>query len=125
MSDKTDEKIAKFITERKKLHNRFLENCKSYKDFLRVEETSFSDGSIAKKYKELMALSISIITKCEPCIEWHVQQALLAGATEKELYETIDVCIEMGGGPALAYGRFALKAVDYHTQILKDSGKLS
>ena len=61
-----------------------------------------------------MALSISIVTKCEPCIECHVQQALLQGATEEEIYETIDVSIEMGGGPAGAYARYALNAVDFH-----------
>lgn len=61
-----------------------------------------------------MALSISIVTKCEPCIEWHAQQAYLAGASDEEIYETIDVAIEMGGGPAAAYARYALKALDYH-----------
>ena len=60
-----------------------------------------------------MALSISIVTKCEPCIEWHVQQAFLSGASDEEIYETIDISIEMGGGPA-AYARYALNALDYH-----------
>ena len=69
---------------------------------------------LSKKHKELMALAISIVTKCEPCIEWHVQQAHLAGATDEEIYETIDVAIEMGGGPAAAYSRFALNALDFH-----------
>jgi AhpD family alkylhydroperoxidase len=60
-----------------------------------------------------MALAISIVTKCEPCIEWHMEQAILSGATEEEIFETIDVAIEMGGGPAGAYSRFALNALDY------------
>ena len=71
-------------------------------------------NELAGKHKELMALSISIVTKCEPCIEWHVQQACLTGASDKEIYETIDVAIEMGGGPAAAYSRFALNALDFH-----------
>lgn len=57
-----------------------------------------------------MALAISIVMKCEPCIEWHVQQAFLSGASDDEIYETIDVSIEMGGGPAVAYTR----SLDYH-----------
>lgn len=72
-----------------------------------------TEQSIADR-KELMALSISIVTKCEPCIEWHVQQAFLSGATDPEIYETIDVAIEMGGGPAAAYARYALRALAYH-----------
>jgi len=68
---------------------------------------------LKKKTKELMALSISIVTKCEPCMEWHLDQALQAGASDEEIYETIDVAIEMGGGPAGAYARFVLKALEY------------
>jgi AhpD family alkylhydroperoxidase len=60
-----------------------------------------------------MALSISIVTKCEPCMEWHLDQALQAGATDEQIYETIDVAIEMGGGQAKAYAHFVLKALDY------------
>lgn len=78
------------------------------------KKKAFSEGNLSKKHKELMALAISIVTKCEPCIEWHVQQAHLAGATDEEVYETIDVAIEMGGGPAAAYSRFALNALDFH-----------
>lgn len=60
-----------------------------------------------------MALSISMGTKCEPCMEWHLDRALQAGATDEEIYETIDVAIEMGGGQAGAYARFVLKALEY------------
>ena len=60
-----------------------------------------------------MALSISIVTKCEPCMEWCLDQAMQTGATDEEIYETIDVAIEMGGGQAGAYGRFVLKAMEY------------
>ena len=63
-----------------------------------------------------MALSISIVTKCEPCMEWHLDQAMRAGAKDEEIYETIDVAIEMGGGQAGAYARFVLKAMEYFKQ---------
>ena len=35
------------------------------------------------------------------------------GATDAEIYETIDVAIEMGGGQAGAYARFVFKAMEY------------
>ena len=108
------QKIEQSIEDRKSLHNTFLKNAHTYKSFLEIEEKAFSDGALSKKIKELMALSISIVTKCEPCMEWHVQQAYRAGATDQEIFETIDVAIEMGGGPAAAYARFALKALDFH-----------
>jgi AhpD family alkylhydroperoxidase len=113
MTDLSFNKIEQSIKDRKKLHLQFLNNVKTYKPFLELEEKAFSDGVLEKKTKELMALSISIVTKCEPCMEWHLDQALQAGANDEEIYETIDVAIEMGGGQAGAYARFVLKALEY------------
>lgn len=113
MADLTFKKIEQSIEDRKQLHIRFLENVKTYRPFLELEERAFSDGALTKKAKELMALSISIVTKCEPCMEWHLDQAMKSGATDQEIYETIDVAIEMGGGQAGAYARFVLKAMEY------------
>jgi len=117
MSDLTIQKIQQSIQDRKSLHIGFIKNVKTYKPFLELEEKAFQDGALNKKLKELMALSISIVTKCEPCMEWHLDQALQAGATDEEVYETIDVAIEMGGGPAGAYARFVLKAMEYFKAI--------
>ena len=113
MSDLSFKKIEQSIKDRKRLHVSFLENIKTYKPLLALEEKAFSDGALNKKTKELMALSISIVTKCEPCMEWHLDQAMQAGATDEEIYETIDVAIEMGGGQAGAYARFVLNALEY------------
>ena len=113
MSNLTIRKIEQSIEDRKSLHLEFLKNVNTYKPFLELEEKTFQDGALSKKTKELMALSISIVTKCEPCMEWHLDQALQAGALDVEIYETIDIAIEMGGGPAAAYARFVLKALEY------------
>jgi hypothetical protein len=46
-------------------------------------------------------------------IEWHLEQAMIAGVKDEEIYETIDIAIEMVGGPAAAYSRFVLKALEF------------
>lgn len=117
--DLSIQKIEQSRKDRKSLHRRFGEKSKTYNQFLAVEREAFNDGSLDKKTKELMALSISIVTKCEPCIEWHTEQALLSGATEEEIFESIDVAIEMGGGPAGAYARFAVSAMDFFRDRIK------
>ncbi len=114
MNNFAEEKIKGSISDRKLFYERFRKNCRTYEDFLSLEGKAFSDGALARKHKELMALAISLATKCEPCIEWHTQQAILNGASDEEIYETIDVAIEMGGGPAGAYARYALHAMDFH-----------
>ena len=113
VSDLSHLKIEQSIKDRKALHLKFLKHVKTYKPFMEVEEKAFRNGALDRKTKELMALSISIVTKCEPCMEWHLDQALQAGARDEEVYETIDVAIEMGGGQAGAYARFVLKAMAY------------
>ncbi|WP_414833068.1 carboxymuconolactone decarboxylase family protein [Afifella sp. YEN Y35] len=109
--DLTKEKIENSISERRRAHTNLLRHAKSYEKFLDVETAAFAPGAIDVKAKELMALAVSIVTKCEPCMEWHLHQALTHGASEEEIYETIDVAIEMGGGPALAYARFVVTAL--------------
>jgi len=121
VSDLSFKKIEQSIKDRKKFHLSFLNHVKTYKPFLELEEKAFSDGALNKKTKELMALSISIVTKCEPCMEWHLDQAMQAGAKDEEIYETIDVAIEMGGGQAGAYSRFVLKAMEYFKEKEKSA----
>lgn len=115
------EKIEQMRKDRRELHPVYQKKLKTYKAFLELEKIACGEGVLQKKIKELMALAISIVTKCEPCMEWHVQQALLAGASDEEIFETIDVAVEMGGGPAHAYSRYALRALEYHKQKRKIS----
>jgi len=113
MSDLNFEKIKQSIQDRKELHQSFLEYIKTYPSLVELESKAFQSGALNRKIKELMALSISIVTKCEPCMESHLYKAMKACATDEEIYETIDVAVEMGGGPAGAYARFVLKALEY------------
>ncbi|MDQ0326357.1 AhpD family alkylhydroperoxidase [Rhodopseudomonas julia] len=117
----TEEKIKCSVAERKRSHLKLLRHAATYESFLDVEKAAFKAGALDVKAKELMALSISIVTKCEPCMEWHLHQALTHGASEAEIYETIDVAIEMGGGPAAAYARFVVTALELARGETKDS----
>ncbi|WXG53349.1 MAG: carboxymuconolactone decarboxylase family protein [Candidatus Sedimenticola sp. (ex Thyasira tokunagai)] len=119
MSKYIFKKIEQSRNDRKKSHLSFLSNIKTYKIFLELEEKAFSNGALDTKTKELIALTVSIVTKCESCIEWHLKQALDAGAKDEEIYETIDVAISMGGGEAGVYSRFVLNALEYFKQPMQ------
>ncbi len=45
-------------------------------------------------------------------MQWHIEQAVAAGATFEEIFEAIEVAIEMGGGRATVSARFALEVMD-------------
>jgi AhpD family alkylhydroperoxidase len=80
--------------------------------FARLHRKGVEDGALARKIKEMMALAISIATGCEGCIAYHTYDAIQAGATRKELLETIGVAILMGGGPASIYATYAMRAIE-------------
>jgi AhpD family alkylhydroperoxidase len=117
MKDDEFEKIEKIIKDRKVAHLNLTKNSDVYKIFTSLEEKAFSDGELQKKYKELIAIGISIVINCESCMEWHIHEALKSGATKKEILESIEVGIEMGGGPATVSSRFALKVLDYYKDL--------
>jgi AhpD family alkylhydroperoxidase len=70
------------------------------------------DGALDARTKELMALAIAIVSRCEGCLLHHVEAAMRHGADRQHIVETIAVSVEMGGGPATVYGGMALAAFD-------------
>lgn len=79
--------------------------------FRKMHQAAGSDGALDAKTKELIALSIGIVVRCDGCIAFHVHDALKAGASEEEIVDAIGVAIMMGGGPAVVYGSAALEAL--------------
>ena len=64
------------------------------------------------KEKEYVALGIAIAQGCEPCINFHVEALMKAGATREELGGVLGMAIQMGGGPGLMYAGHALACWD-------------
>jgi len=107
------DKLKEIARSRKKAHSTLLEKkSKVYEAFLKMEKVAYSDGALKKKSKELIAVGISIVINCESCMQWHIEQAVQAGAKEGEIIEAIEVGIEMGGGPATVNSRFALEVLE-------------
>ncbi|GGW40563.1 hypothetical protein GCM10011452_31220 [Gemmobacter lanyuensis] len=69
-------------------------------------------GPLGVKEKEYVALGIAVSQRCEPCINFHVEALLKAGATREELGDVLSMCIQMGGGPAVMYAAHALACWD-------------
>ncbi len=115
LSNSDVQKIEKIIDDRKKAHAFYQEKSKVYNAFIGMEKQAFSNGKLEKKYKEMIAIGISIHINCESCLEWHIKEALNAGASQDELIEAIGIGIEMGGGPATVSSRFAMKVLEYYT----------
>lgn len=111
--DKT--KIEEIVKTRKKAHTFYLKKSKVYQSFVDMEQKTYCDGELKKKQKELIAIGISVAINCESCMEWHIKQAIDDGSTENEIIESIEVGIEMSGGPGTASARFAMNVLDYYS----------
>ena len=95
------EKIDQLIRQRKWANGRLIKyNSRVFKIIQELEQATFRDGALPKKTKELIAVGISVITNCESCMQWHIQEAVNAGAQEREILEAVEVAFEMGIGPA-------------------------
>jgi len=79
-------------------------------NLIRIREEAYKDGEIPGKYKVLMALNISAIIKCEPCVEMYAQKAFEIGVRKEELIESLNVTMAMGGCPGEAWAHKALRA---------------
>jgi AhpD family alkylhydroperoxidase len=81
------------------------------KAFATLSDAASAPGTLDAKTKELIALGIAVINRCDECIAVHVQEALGAGATKQDIVETLGVAIMMGGGPAVMYSTHAIAAL--------------
>ncbi len=71
-----------------------------------------TDGAIPPKYRELVALAVSLTTQCAYCLEVHTGRALEAGATRDELAEVAFIVASLRAGAALGHGLLMLRLAE-------------
>ena len=79
--------------------------------FKALELAALADGAIPKKYKELMAIAVSLATQCPYCIEVHRKSAIAAGATDTELAEAAFVATAIKAGAGVTHGAHLFPAI--------------
>ncbi|MDZ7797966.1 MAG: carboxymuconolactone decarboxylase family protein [Candidatus Marinimicrobia bacterium] len=69
--------------------------------FMDLHKAGTTGGTLGAKYKELIAVALSVASHCEGCISVHMKSALDAGASREEIIDAIGVAILMGGAALL------------------------
>jgi selenide,water dikinase len=54
-------------------------------------------GLIDRRTKKLMAIALSAVQRCEPCLKSHIKSALAMGISKAEIDETAELAISFGG----------------------------
>ena len=80
--------------------------------FLALHESTMVDGAVSMKMKELIALAIGVVKRCDGCIAYHAKAAARAGATPSEVAEVLSVALLMDGGTASVFAPKAWQAYE-------------
>jgi AhpD family alkylhydroperoxidase len=75
-----------------------------------LHQAAVGDGALPARVKELMALAIAVVKRCDGCIAYHAKAAARRGATPDEVAEALGVSLLMDGGTASVYGPRAWEA---------------
>ncbi|MEQ1770229.1 MAG: carboxymuconolactone decarboxylase family protein [Devosia sp.] len=82
------------------------------KSFSALAQSALRPNALDTKTKELIALAISVATRCDDCIGFHAKAAAEQGASREEIMETLGTAIYLGAGPAVMYAAHAIDAFD-------------
>jgi AhpD family alkylhydroperoxidase len=63
----------------------------------RLKGTVFKDGALSVKEKELIAVAVTALLKCDECLLVHANKAKEAGATKDEIRESLLVAMYLAG----------------------------
>jgi len=67
---------------------------------------TWGEGAIPAKYKELTGVTASIMTRCEPCLSYHIKMALAEKASKAEFVEAIRLAILSAGSVTIPTARY-------------------
>lgn len=85
--------------------------------FAGMGQGAYAEGVLSTMTKELIALALSVASRCDGCVAYHAKRVAQLGASRDEVLETIGVAIQMGGGPSMVYGGEALRAYETFAEI--------
>lgn len=107
------EKYEEFTRFRQEMNKKILDQGNlEIKRFFALDEKTYREGSLNKKVKELMGLSASMVLRCDDCIAYHIIQALDAGASRDELFETFSISLLVGGSIVIPHLRRAVALLE-------------
>lgn len=66
------------------------------------------------KTRELIALAVSVTTRCDGCITVHSAEALKQGASREEIAEALGVAVALNAGAAMVYSARVMDALSEH-----------
>ncbi|POY39160.1 carboxymuconolactone decarboxylase family protein [Solitalea longa] len=110
--------IEEFNSYRTRMNDRVMETANTnIKRFYALDTTSYAEGALNVKTKELLGLVASMVLRCDDCIKYHLGKCKEAGVNSEEMNETFMIAMLVGGSIVIPHYR---RAVEYWDELIAE-----
>ncbi|MES3018839.1 MAG: carboxymuconolactone decarboxylase family protein [Bacteroidota bacterium] len=107
--------VEEFNDYRTKMNGRIMDSANTnIKRFLALDTTSYADGALDVKTKEMLGLVASMVLRCDDCIKYHLGKCHEAGVNTEEMNEIFMIANLVGGSIVIPHYR---RAVEYWDEL--------
>jgi AhpD family alkylhydroperoxidase len=112
--------VKDFNDYRSKMNDKILShNNLNIKRLYNLDTTTYAEGVLSVKIKEMLGLVSSMVLRCDDCIKYHLGKCREAGVTTDEVFEIFMVANLVGGTIVIPHTR---RAVEYWEELITLEG---
>lgn len=102
-----------FRKRRKEGNERVLKtNNLVIKRLFAQDSATYREGALPARTKELLGLVASMVLRCNDCIDYHLENCVVADFTREEIEEAMSVALVVGGSIVIPHLRHAFTSLD-------------
>jgi AhpD family alkylhydroperoxidase len=102
--------IDDFNNYRTRMNDRIMETADTnIKRFMALDTTTYADGALNVKTKEMLGLVASMVLRCDDCIKYHLGKCYDEGVSNSEINEIFMIANLVGGSIVIPHYRRALE----------------
>jgi AhpD family alkylhydroperoxidase len=83
------------------------------KRFVALDKQAYKEGALPAETKELLALTASMVLRCNDCIDYHLETTVNMGITRDQIDEAIGIAMLVGGSIVIPHARHAAESLDF------------
>ncbi|MEI7595301.1 MAG: carboxymuconolactone decarboxylase family protein [Bacteroidota bacterium] len=111
-------KVKEFNEYRAKMNEKILaQDNLVIKRLYNLDSTTYQEGTLSAKTKEMLGLVSSMVLRCDDCIKYHLEKCKNLGVTTDELFEIFSVANIVGGSIVIPHTR---RALEYWEELIEN-----
>jgi len=102
--------IDEFNSYRTRMNERIMDTADTnIKRFMALDTTTYAEGALNVKTKEMLGLVASMVLRCDDCIKYHLGKCFDEGVSHAEMNEIFMIANLVGGSIVIPHYRRALE----------------